>query len=186
MGLAMLVARETIAGIMIGSMARLIMSALDVAGSLIATQTGLAFAQSFNPAVSSQTTVVSTFLSLLGAMLVFESGPHHLAISAIRGSYDLLPPAGDLMTGNMAELAIRMVSGSFALGLQLSAPFILFGFLIYVALGVLSRLMPQLQAFFLAMPINILSGFVLLNLFLGAMTTAFLDFFATEMRAFSP
>ena len=184
-GLAMLVARETIAGIMIGSMARLIMSALDVAGSLIATQTGLAFAQTFNPSLSAQTTVVSTFLSLLGAMLVFESGLHHLAIGAIRGSYNLLPPAGDLMTGNMAEIAIRMVSGAFALGLQLSAPFILFGFLIYVALGVLSRLMPQLQAFFLAMPINILIGFVLLSLFLGAMMTAFLDFFATEMRAFS-
>jgi len=66
----------------------------------------------------------------------------------------------------------------------LSAPFMVFGLLIYVALGVLSRLMPQLQIFFLAMPINILVGFVLLMLFLGVMMTAFLDFFADQMRIF--
>jgi flagellar biosynthetic protein FliR len=59
-----------------------------------------------------------------------------------------------------------------------------FGLLVYVALGVLSRLMPQLQIFFLAMPINILVGFVLLMLFLGVMMTTFLDFFATQMRIF--
>jgi flagellar biosynthetic protein FliR len=184
--LAFLVMRETIVGIMVGTMARLIMSALDVAGTLIANQTGLAFAQTFNPSLSASTTVVSTFLSLLGAMLVFESNLHHLAIGAIRGSYDLMPPDGALMTADMVELAVRMVSGSFALGLQLAAPFVLFGFLIYVALGLISRLMPQMQAFFLAMPINILTGFVLLNLFLGVMTTTFLEFFATNMAIFNP
>jgi flagellar biosynthetic protein FliR len=81
-------------------MARLIMSALDVAGTLIANQTGLAFAQTFNPSLSASTTVVGTFLSLLGAMLVFESNLHHLAIGAIRGSYDLMPPDGALMTAD--------------------------------------------------------------------------------------
>ena len=59
-----------------------------------------------------------------------------------------------------------------------------FGLLIYVTLGVLSRLMPQLQIFFLAMPINILIGFVLLMLFLGVMMTAFLDYYADQMRIF--
>ena len=67
---------------------------------------------------------------------------------------------------------------------HLAAPIIVFGLLIYALLGVLSRLMPQLQIFFLAMPINILTGFVLLMLFIGVMMTAFLDFFAEQMRAF--
>jgi flagellar biosynthetic protein FliR len=56
--------------------------------------------------------------------------------------------------------------------------------LIYAILGVLSRLMPQLQIFFLAMPVNILTGFVLLMLFIGVMMSAFLDFFAAQMRLF--
>jgi len=128
--------------------------------------------------------MVSTFLSLIGALLVFETGLHHLALRAISGSYVLLPPGNALPTGDMAELALTLVSGAFALGLQLAAPFLVFGLIIYAALGVLSRLMPQLQVFFLAMPVNILSGFVLLMLVIGVMMTKFLDFFADQMSLF--
>ena len=128
--------------------------------------------------------MVSTFLSLVGAVLVFESGLHHLAIGAIAGSYTLLPPNQVFPAGDMAEMVLGLVARSFALGLQLSAPFLVFGLVIYAMLGVLSRLMPQMQIFFLAMPVNILTGFVLLMLFIGVMMNAFLDFFAGEMRIF--
>ena len=182
--LATMIARETTAGVLVGTMARLIMSALETAGFLIAAQTGLAFAQTFDPGQGTQGAMVSTFLSLVGALRVFESGLHHLAIGAISGSYTLLPPAGALPTADMAEMALTLVGASFALGLQLAAPFLVFGLLIYATLGVLSRLMPQLQIFFLAMPVNILAGFVLLMLLIGVMMTQFLDFFAAQMRIF--
>jgi flagellar biosynthesis protein FliR len=182
MELAALIAREATAGVLVGTMARLIMSALETAGSLIAIQTGLAFATTFDPGQGTQTAMISTFLSLIGALLVFESGLHHLAIGAIAGSYTLLPPNQAFPAGDMAEMTLGLVANSFALGLQLSAPFLVFGLLIYATLGVLSRLMPQLQIFFLAMPINILTGFVLLMLFIGVIMTTFLDFFAGQMR----
>jgi flagellar biosynthetic protein FliR len=183
--LAVLIAREVTAGVLVGAMARLIMSALETAGYLIASQTGLSFATSFDPSQGVQGAMVSTFLSLLGVLLVFESDLHHLAIGAIGGSYRLLPAAGDLPTADMAQLVLELTAGAFTLGLQLAAPFLVFGFVIYVTLGVLSRAMPQMQIFFLSMPINILTGFVLLMLFLGVMMTAFLDFFASQMRLFA-
>jgi flagellar biosynthetic protein FliR len=182
--LALLIAREVTAGVLVGAMARLIMSALETAGYLIAAQTGLAFAQTFDPGQGTQGAMVSTFLSLLGALLVFESGLHYLAIGAIGGSYALMPPGGDLPTADMAQVTLNLVAGAFALGLQLAAPFLVFGLLIYVTLGVLSRLMPQMQIFFLSMPVNILTGFVLLMLLIGVMMNAFLDFFAAQMRLF--
>ena len=157
------------------------MSALQVAGTIIATQTGLAFAQTFDPSQNQQSAIIGTFLSLLGIVLVFETGLHHLIIGAITGSYTLLPPAGALPVGDMAKLVTDIVAGAFALGLQLAAPFIVFGFLIYAALGVLSRLMPQLQVFFVAMPLNIMVGFVLLMLFVGAMAEMFLEYFGQQM-----
>jgi flagellar biosynthetic protein FliR len=180
--LATLIAREVTAGVLVGTMARLIMSTLETAGFLIATQTGLAFATTFDPGQGTQGAMVSTFLSLIGAVLVFETGLHHLAIGAIAGSYTLLPPNQIFPAGDMAEMTLSLVAGSFALGLQLAAPFLVFGLLLYAVLGVLSRLMPQLQIFFLAMPLNILTGFVLLMMFIGVMMTAFLDFFAGQMR----
>jgi len=182
--LGVLIARETTAGVLVGAMARLIMSALETAGFLIASQTGLSFATTFDPGQGTQGAMVSTFLSLLGVLLVFESGLHYLAIGAISGSYTLMPPGGDLPTADMAQLVLGLTASAFALGLQLAAPFLVFGFLIYVTLGVLSRAMPQMQIFFISMPVNILAGFVLLMLFLGVMMNTFLDYFAAQMQLF--
>jgi flagellar biosynthetic protein FliR len=182
--LGLLIAQEVTAGILIGAMSRIIMSALQTAGYLIATQTGLAYAQTVDPTQHEQGAVIGNFFSLLGAVLIFSTDLHHLAIGAIAGSYKMIPPGTALPTGDMAELTIRLVSASFVLGFQLAAPFLVFGFALYAALGILARLMPQLQVFFVAMPINIMFGFVLLALLLGSMMTLFLNFFSAQMAQF--
>jgi flagellar biosynthetic protein FliR len=184
LALGLMVGQEALCGILVGSMARIIVSALTTAGYLIATQTGLAMAQSIDPSMHEQGAVVGNFFALLGTVLIFATDLHHLAIGAIQGSYTLLPPGGVLPTADMAELALRLVSGSFMLGLQLAAPFIVFGFAVNAATGILARLMPQLQIFFIAMPINILAGFLLMMLLIGSMMTVFLNYFATEMGRF--
>jgi flagellar biosynthetic protein FliR len=181
--LTLLIGREVTAGVMVGAMTRLIMSALQVAGYLIATQTGLAFATTMDPSQNQQGAVVATFLTLLGSVLVFETGLHHLAIGAIADSYQLIPPDKALPVAGMTQFAVDLVASAFALGLQLAAPFVLFGLLIYATLGVLSRLMPQLQVFFLATPVNIFGGFALLMLFMSTMMSMFLDFFSQQMSA---
>jgi flagellar biosynthetic protein FliR len=182
--LGLLIAQEVTCGVLIGSMSRIIMSALQTAGYLIATQTGLAYAQTVDPTQHEQGAVIGNFFSLMGAVLIFSTDLHHVAIGAIAGSYRMLPPGAALPTGDMAELTIRIVSGAFVLGFQLAAPFLVFGFALYAALGILARLMPQLQVFFLALPINILFGFVLMALLLGSMMTLFLNFYSTEMGNF--
>jgi flagellar biosynthetic protein FliR len=183
-GLVILIGQEITAGILVGAMAAIIMSGLQVAGFLIAAQIGLAAAQSFDPSQNTQGAVVGNFLTLLGTVLIFATNLHHLAIGAIVGSYRMLPPGGHLPTSDMAQLVIQLVSSSFALGFQLAAPFLVFGFAVYAGLGLLARLMPQLQVFFLAMPINILSGFVIMFAMLGAMITLFLNYYTTSMGAF--
>lgn len=182
--LVLMLAKEITAGILVGTMARIIMSALAVAGELIAMQTGLAYAQAIDPTMGSQSAVIGNFVTLVGTVLVFATNLHHLAIAAIHGSYALIPPGAALPTSDMAELSIRLVGGSFALGLQLAAPFLVFGFAVSAAIGLLARLMPQMQVFFVAMPINILAGFFLLLLLIGSMMTVFLNYYASEMAHF--
>lgn len=184
MQLSLLVMQEATCGLLIGGMSRIIMGSLQTAGFLIATQTGLAYAQTVDPTQHEQGAVIGNMFSLLGAVLIFSTDMHHLAIGAISGSYKMLPPGAALPTADMAELTIRLVSASFVLGFQLAAPFIVFGFALYAGLGILARLMPQLQVFFVAMPINILFGFVLLALLLGSMMTLFLTFYADQMGQF--
>lgn len=185
MALGFLLAKEVTIGLLIGMIARLITSALSVAGSLIASQTGLSYAETLDPTSQGQQgAVLGNFLSLLGTVMIFATNLHHLAIGAIAGSYHLIPPGTALPTGDMAELAIRIVSGSFALGFQLAAPFLVFGFAVNAAFGILARMMPQLQVFFVATPVNILVGFVVMALMLGTMMTVFLDYYTGQMGNF--
>ncbi len=184
MALLLLVGQEITAGVLVGAMAAVIMSALSVAGFLIASQIGLAYAQTLDPTQNTQGAVVGNFLTLLGTVMIFATDLHHLAIGAIAGSYRMIPPGAHLPTGDMAQLVIRLVSSSFALGFQLAAPFLVFGFAVYAALGVLAKLMPQLQVFFVAMPINILCGFVIMLAMLGSMITLFLNFYTISMGTF--
>jgi flagellar biosynthetic protein FliR len=184
LALGLMLAQEITAGLLVGAMARIVMSALNVAGYLISMQTGLSYAQQVDPTMDQQSVVIGNFFSLLAVVLIFATNMHHLAIGAVAGSYTLIPPGAGLPTGDMAELTLRLVSGSFALGLQLAAPFLVFGFAVNAAMGLLARLMPQLQVFFIAMPINILAGFLLMILLLGSMMTLFLNYFSTQLGSF--
>jgi flagellar biosynthetic protein FliR len=182
--LVIMILQEVTAGVLVGAMARIIMSALQVAGFLISSQIGLSYAQTIDPTQNTQGAVVGNFMTLLGTVLIFATDLHHMAIGAIAGSYHMIPPGGHLPTADMLQLVIQLVSSSFALGFQLAAPFLVFGFAVYAALGVLAKLMPQLQVFFVAVPVNIMAGFVIMLGMIGAMMTLFLNYYTTSMGIF--
>jgi flagellar biosynthetic protein FliR len=184
MALVIMVIQEVTAGVLVGSMARIIMSSLQVAGYLIATQTGLAYAQTLDPTQNTQGAVLGNFMTLLGVTMIFLTNLHHMAIGAIAGSYRMLPPGGHLPTGDMAQLVIQLTSSSFALGFQLAAPFLVFGFALYAGLGVLAKLMPQMQIFFVAVPLNIMCGFLIMLALIGSLMTVFLSYYTTQMAIF--
>lgn len=175
---------EIAVGVFLGLSARLLTTAIQVAGTAIAFQSGLAFAQNLDPTQGTQGAIVGTFLALLATTLIFSLDLHFLLLAALRDSYDLFLPGQILPFGDFGEMAVHIVSGAFRVGIQLAAPFLVFGLVFYMGLGILSRLMPQLQVFFLAMPANILFGFLLLALLLSSMMLWYLDFFETSMARF--
>jgi len=169
-----LVFGEIVIGLFIGGAARLLMSALHVAGTVIAYNTGLAAAQAFDPAQGTQSAIFSSFLTVLGVTLIFATDLHHLMIAAMYDSYQVFPPGFVPEVGDFAAMAMRTVADSFRLGVQMASPFLVYGLVFNVGLGLVARLMPQLQVFFIAMPINILMGYGILILSLGAMMAWFL------------
>lgn len=175
---------EMLVGFFIGTMSRLIMSSLQVAGTVIAFQTGLAFAQNVDPTQGVQSALVGSFLSMLAVTMIFTMDLHFLLIGAMRNSYVLFHPGDVLPLGDMVETAINIVAGAFRLGVQIASPFLVFGLIFYLALGILSKLMPQVQIFFVAMPANILLGFALLSVLMGGLMSWFLLFFEETMTLF--
>ncbi len=183
-GMATIIVFEIAVGIFIGMAAKIIMSALHVAGNIIALQMSLAFAQNVDPTQGQQGVLIANFLNLLAVALIFATGLDHLLIAAMRDSYELFKPGHYLPVGDFSKMAVETFSHAFRLGLQLSAPFLVFGLVFYMGIGVLSRLMPQIQIFFIAMPANIMLGLLLLMVLLGAMMTWFLDAFESTLTLF--
>jgi len=184
MGLATAIVLEILIGIAIGLSARLFFSALQVAGTLIAFQSGLAFAQNFDPSQDSQGVITGSFLSVVAVTLIFVTDLHHLLIAVMRDSYVVFAPVTVLPIDDFMSFVVTAVSQSFLVGLQLAMPVMAAGFIIYVATGVLAKLIPQVQVFFVIMPANILVGFAIMFLVLSAMMIWFMDRFEQHLLQF--
>ena len=181
-----LLIEEITIGAVLGLTARLTISALQVAGSVVAQQLGLGFVTSVDPTQGQQGVILGNFLTMLGLTLVFAVDLHHLVIAALNDSYKLFRPGEIPLLGDMAALTTRTVADAFRIGIQLSAPFLVFGLLFNLGLGVLSRLMPQMQVFFVGVPLSILVGFLILLLVLGAMMATFLGSVENVLRILAP
>ena len=178
--------QEILIGGLLGMTARLTISALQVAGSIIAQQLGLGFVTAIDPTQGQQGLILGNFLTLLGVTLLFASDLHYLVIAALSDSYTLFRPGEVPLTGDMAALITRTIGGAFRVGVQLSAPFLVFGLLFNLGLGILSRLMPQMQVFFVGLPLSILAGFLILMLVVGAMMAVFLGYVGGVMQQLAP
>jgi len=175
---------EMVIGVFIGLSARMIMSAVQVAGTTIAFQTSLGFAQNVDPSQGVQGALFGSFLTLMATTLIFALDMHHLLIAAIHDSYQLFAPGAPPPFADFADAAVRTIAGAFRVGIQLAAPFLIFGLIFYMGIGVLSRLMPQVQIFFIAMPANILLGLLLFMLLLSTMLMWFFEHFEAGMVKF--
>ncbi|MGQ0527107.1 MAG: flagellar biosynthetic protein FliR, partial [Alphaproteobacteria bacterium] len=183
-GLLSLIFMEFVVGLFFGTIARIFMTALDTAGMVISTASGLGNAQVFNPSMAVQGSLVGAFLSVTGVLVLFSLNLHHMMIAGLVESYKLFPIGEVPEAGSMAEFMARTVSASFAIGVKIGAPFIILTLLIYVGMGVLSRLMPQVQVFLLALPVQILLSVLLMMLALFAMFSYWAHEFESGMSYF--
>ena len=168
--------QEIVIGAVLGLTARLAISALQVAGSVVAQQLGLGFVTAIDPTQNQQGMLVGNFLTVLGITLIFATDLHHLVIAAMNDSYTIFQPGEMPLVGDAAQHVTRIVATAFRIGIQLSAPFLVFGLLFNLGFGVLSRLMPQMQVFFIGLPLSILLGLLLLLLVIGAMMGTFVGY----------
>jgi flagellar biosynthetic protein FliR len=185
--LVVMMVHELIVGIVLGATARVTLSALQVGGAVIAQQMGLGFATSVDPTTQGQQGVlIGNFLTMLGVTLLFATDSHYLVIAALNDSYNIFSPSDLMPSGDIAALATRAFAGAFKIGTQLSAPFLVFGLVFNIGLGVLARLMPQMQVYFVGVPLSILAGFLIFSLVLVAMMGTFLSYFTGVMHDLTP
>lgn len=166
---------EVLIGLAMGALLRLFLMTLAVAGEVVSIQTTLSFAQTTNPGQAQPTTTLATFLTLLGLTLVFGAGLDQSFIAGIAHSYDLFAPARGVPVRQFGGLMVATFGQTFALGIQLAAPVIVFSLIFNVATGLVGRAMPQFQVFFAATPLAVLLGLSVFALSLGVFGLVWVD-----------
>jgi flagellar biosynthetic protein FliR len=168
---------ESAIGFFLGGITRLLVTTLDLAGTIISFQIGLSAATTFNPALQTSGTLPSVLLSLGGLLAIMETNLHHMLLEGVVDSYTLFRPTDPLPIGDLSDTVARFVSTSFKVGLQLAMPFVILSLLFTFALGLISRLMPALQIFFVSVPAQLVGGLLIMIVALSAMMNLFLNYF---------
>lgn len=182
MGLLIL-AKELLIGFAMGFSIRLIFSAIDMAGNIMATQMGLGFATLYDPQNTAQTPVVSEFLGLLALLVFMAINGHLMVIATLVQSFTAIPiSATALGSGswlNMANAGVVVFSS----GLLLALPILVALLITNIALGVLSRAAPQLNLFAVGFPVTLALGFAMLIISMSYMGAPLQQLFEHGLQA---
>jgi flagellar biosynthetic protein FliR len=182
--LVLLLVSEVLIGAFLALVVNLFQAALHLGGTAIGFAGGLMNAQAFDPNTTQTSALVVNFLMLLSVVLIFATGLHHLFLEALVQSYQLFPPGVLPPMGDFVSYGADVLTRSFRIGWQLAAPMVLFSFVFFVSMGVITRLMPQMNVFFVGLPLNILLGLGMLFITLPAIMLLYLRYMDDGIRSF--
>ncbi|MEY2341094.1 flagellar biosynthetic protein FliR [Acidithiobacillus sp. IBUN Pt1247-S3] len=166
----LLLLEQIIIGVSIGFAVTLIFSAVQFAGSVISLQMGLGFSTFFDPQTGVEIPTLSNFLNLIVLLLFMALNGQLLTLVVLDRSFTILPVTNQLLLHADAWHSLVAAGGMvFSLGLAIAAPVLGALLLINIALGVLSKLAPQLNLFVIGFPLLIAVGLIALALLMPAM-----------------
>ena len=153
---AMLIMKEALVGLVIGFVASLVFTAISIAGAMIDMQVGFAMARSIDPLTGVGTTVLGNFQVFLFTLIFLALQGHQFLIIALARSFVKIPVAAAVLPyGKLANIVTYLISNIFDVSVRLAAPVVIFVLLISVASGILSRTLPQMNLFVVALPAKI-------------------------------
>lgn len=176
-----LIGYEFVIGLFIGGAARIFQATLDIAGQIISLIAGLQNAQLFNPVLGGQGSIIGGFLGVTGVALFMAANLHHLVIMGLVNSYQLFPFGVAPPINDMTYSFARLVNHAFLIGFQIASPFIVVGLMIHMVSGVIARIIPQVQAFILVLPLQILVALITLGFVTSAIFIFWIKSFESGM-----
>jgi len=147
---------EILIGIIISIGAKFYYSCIHMVGQIIAMQSGLGSATFFDPTQRSQIAIFTSFLFIITTVFIFATNTHHLFIESVVDSYKRFPPGEWLNISDMNKFIALLVNDSFIVAFKMSSPFLIISLVMLIGSGILARLMPNLQVFFVITPAQIL------------------------------
>jgi flagellar biosynthetic protein FliR len=164
--------REILLGISIGLAVNFIFAGLQLAGQLAGYQMGMAIARVMDPSTQQQIPLLGQLNEMFALLIFISINAHHWFIRILADSYRLVPPLGFKISGSLIEQLVGMAGNMFVIAIKVGAPIIAVLLLTSIAFGLIARTVPQMNVFFVAMPLKILVGL----LFVGVCLPYFASF----------
>lgn len=171
--------QELILGALLGFASRIVFLGVELAGTFISDALGISMATVFNPEMG-QSTEVSTMLGLLAMLLFLALDLHHDLLALLIKSYEVLP-IGRLKVENLMLKGIELGSQVFVLAVKLAAPVLVGMIVVNVLMGFIYKAAPQVNIFFISLPVYLLVGFLILILSLPVL----INFLASRFEGLS-
>lgn len=182
-GLLILIAIEVGLGLAICTIVKTLTLAMQVAGLTISSQMGLSAAALIDPSQQNQNSILGILLTLLTTIVILELSLHIRVIDGFLVSYEKIPVGSFFNNYNdFMSIFVKSVGNMWGSGLQISMPFILVNIVMMIGGGILAKLMPQLQIFFVMLPVQILVGILVFIAILSGILFWFSEFFASELN----
>lgn len=155
---------EVLVGLIIGFTVRLIFAAVEMAGQLAGFQMGLAIANVFDPVTSTQLPIVSQMENMVAMLIFLAANAHHLVLRALAESFRIVPLLGFQFNRSLMSMLSDLTGGMFVTAVKIAAPVMVALLLTSLALGLVARVVPQMNIFIVAMPVKIVIGLVFMAL----------------------
>jgi flagellar biosynthetic protein FliR len=174
----LLMSKELLVGFGLGFAVSLIFTAVQFGASLIDTSIGFSLASVFDPVSGSQNAIFGGFYTMVATLCFLSINGHHFMLAGFVRSFELVPLTGTPNFQRMANNIWEVVGSVFAMGFQLAAPVVITLLVVDVVLGVISRVVPQMNVFFVGIPVKIAVGLVAVMVSLPT----FVGFFETRIN----
>jgi len=162
--LALTVLKEFITGLMIGFVSYIFFSVIYLGGQLIDVQIGFSMVNVLDPTSNTQISITSNFYYIISMIIFLGIRGHHVLIKAVFDSYEFVPLGGAVFDDRIVEDFIRIFGEVLVTGVKVAAPVTAAVLLTDVALGILSKTIPQMNIFIVGMPLKIIMGIVIIML----------------------
>jgi len=180
----LLIVKEILTGLFIGLMSQIMMNAMNLVGALVSHASSLSSAFTFNPQMAAQSSVITGFFSIMIVVMIFVTDLHHLLFLGFIDSYEIFPTQSELMFGDIVVSMSRSLGDAFRIGLMIGAPFVIVSIAVFIGMGLVARLVPQIQVFIVSVPVQVMTGLILLMTSVSAMMLYFLGAYEAFWRDF--
>lgn len=188
LGFIALLTKEVFIGMTLGFIASLVFEAVQVAGRIVDSQRGSTMAELYAPQLQSRVSELGQFKLQLAIVLFIAVGAHRLFIRSLLQSYEFIPALTipKLAPGwsPAAEMIVKLTASVLSIGLQLAAPALIALLLTDLFFGIINRVAPQVNVFFLSMPVKMLVGIFVVLIALPVLASRMIFYFDETFNAF--